>query len=53
LKNIVEFSDVAAAAKSISEQAMPGDLFLVKASRSMRLEQVTEALKNRMRSEKR
>jgi UDP-N-acetylmuramoyl-tripeptide--D-alanyl-D-alanine ligase len=41
---ILEMSDAAAAATAVKAMVKPGDVVLVKASRGMKLEQVTEAL---------
>jgi len=51
LRNVVEFSDVEAAARAVHEFARPGDVVLVKASRAMRLERITETLR-RLRATK-
>lgn len=45
LKSVVEIGDVEPAAQAVKEFARPGDVVLVKASRSMRLERITEALR--------
>jgi UDP-N-acetylmuramoyl-tripeptide--D-alanyl-D-alanine ligase len=45
LKSVVEITDVEPAAQAIKEFARPGDVVLVKASRSMRLERITEVLR--------
>ncbi len=44
LKSVVEIADVEPAARAVKEFARPGDVVLVKASRSMRLERITEVL---------
>jgi UDP-N-acetylmuramoyl-tripeptide--D-alanyl-D-alanine ligase len=44
LKTVVEISEVETAIHTLREFARPGDVVLVKASRSMRLERITEAL---------
>lgn len=44
--NVSQFSDADAAAAAVAEFARVGDLVLVKASRSMRLERVCDLLKN-------
>jgi UDP-N-acetylmuramoyl-tripeptide--D-alanyl-D-alanine ligase len=44
-KSVVEIDEVERAAQAVKEFARPGDLVLVKASRSMRLERITEALR--------
>jgi UDP-N-acetylmuramoyl-tripeptide--D-alanyl-D-alanine ligase len=44
LKSVVEIADVEPAAQAVKEFARPGDVVLVKASRSMRLERITEVL---------
>jgi len=44
-KSIVEIDEVERAALAVTEFARPGDVVLVKASRSMRLERITEALR--------
>ncbi|HEX4120223.1 MAG TPA: UDP-N-acetylmuramoyl-tripeptide--D-alanyl-D-alanine ligase [Verrucomicrobiae bacterium] len=45
LTSVVEIADVEPAALAVKEFARPGDVVLVKASRSMRLERITEALR--------
>ncbi|MGO8702112.1 MAG: UDP-N-acetylmuramoyl-tripeptide--D-alanyl-D-alanine ligase [Limisphaerales bacterium] len=45
LKTVVEIEEVESAAQAVKEFARPGDVVLVKASRSMRLERITEALR--------
>jgi len=45
LKTVVEIEEVENAAQAVKEFARPGDVVLVKASRSMRLERITEALR--------
>jgi UDP-N-acetylmuramoyl-tripeptide--D-alanyl-D-alanine ligase len=45
LKSVVEIADVEPAAQAVKEFARPGDMVLVKASRSMRLERITEVLR--------
>ena len=44
LKTVVEIAEVESAAQAVKEFARPGDVVLVKASRSMRLERITEVL---------
>ncbi len=44
-KSIVEIDEVEQAAQAVKDFARPGDVVLVKASRSMRLERITEALR--------
>jgi UDP-N-acetylmuramoyl-tripeptide--D-alanyl-D-alanine ligase len=44
-KSVVEIDEVERAALAVKEFARPGDVVLVKASRSMRLERITEALR--------
>jgi UDP-N-acetylmuramoyl-tripeptide--D-alanyl-D-alanine ligase len=44
LKSVVEIDEVEPAALAVKEFARPGDVVLVKASRSMRLERITELL---------
>ncbi len=44
-KSIVEIDEVDSAALAVKEFARPGDVVLVKASRSMRLERITELLR--------
>jgi UDP-N-acetylmuramoyl-tripeptide--D-alanyl-D-alanine ligase len=44
LRGVVEFLDVDRAARAVRDFARPGDVVLVKASRAMRLERVTEFL---------
>ncbi len=46
LKNVAAFAEVEAAAQAVKGFARPGDLVLIKASRAMRLERITEILKN-------
>lgn len=46
LKNAVSIAQVEAAAPAVKEFVRPGDLVLIKASRAMRLERITEILKN-------
>lgn len=46
LRDVREFADAASAAPALKAMAKPGDLVLVKASRSTRLERATEALKD-------
>jgi len=45
LKSVVEITEVERAAQAVKEFARPGDLVLVKASRTMRLERITEVLR--------
>jgi len=45
LKSIVEIDEVDRAAQAVKEFARPGDVVLVKASRSMRMERITEFLR--------
>jgi UDP-N-acetylmuramoyl-tripeptide--D-alanyl-D-alanine ligase len=45
LKSVIEIAEVERAAQAVKEFARPGDMVLVKASRSMRLERITEALR--------
>jgi UDP-N-acetylmuramoyl-tripeptide--D-alanyl-D-alanine ligase len=45
LKSVVEIAEVERAAQAVKEFARPGDVVLVKASRSMRLERITEVLR--------
>jgi UDP-N-acetylmuramoyl-tripeptide--D-alanyl-D-alanine ligase len=45
-KSIVEIDEVDRAAQAVKEFARPGDVVLVKASRSMRLERITEMLRD-------
>ena len=53
LGNVVEFLDVDHAAQAVNDFARPGDAVLVKASRAMRLERITETLlKSRTKNEK-
>ena len=44
-KSVVEIDEVEPAALAVKEFARPGDVVLVKASRSMRLERISEALR--------
>jgi len=44
LRGVVEILDVESAVRAVKEFARPGDAVLVKASRSMRLERITESL---------
>jgi UDP-N-acetylmuramoyl-tripeptide--D-alanyl-D-alanine ligase len=44
LRNVAEFLDVEDAARAVNEFARQGDVVLVKASRAMRLERITETL---------
>jgi UDP-N-acetylmuramoyl-tripeptide--D-alanyl-D-alanine ligase len=46
LRHVAEFPDAASAARAVKEFVRPGDTVLVKASRAMRLEQITETLMN-------
>jgi len=46
LRNVVEMLDVDRAAQAVKDFARPGDAVLVKASRSMRLERITETLRH-------
>ncbi len=45
LQTVVEIPEVETAARAVREFARPGDVVLVKASRAMRLERITEALR--------
>jgi UDP-N-acetylmuramoyl-tripeptide--D-alanyl-D-alanine ligase len=45
LKSVVEIDEVEPAALAVKEFARPGDVVLVKASRSMRMERISEALR--------
>jgi UDP-N-acetylmuramoyl-tripeptide--D-alanyl-D-alanine ligase len=45
LRNVVEILDVDHAAQAVNDFARPGDAVLVKASRAMRLERITETLR--------
>jgi UDP-N-acetylmuramoyl-tripeptide--D-alanyl-D-alanine ligase len=45
LKSVVEITDVEPAAQAVKEFARPGDMVLLKASRSMRLERIAEVLR--------
>jgi UDP-N-acetylmuramoyl-tripeptide--D-alanyl-D-alanine ligase len=45
LRNAVEFSDAEEAARAVNGFVQPGDVVLVKASRAMRLERITETLR--------
>jgi UDP-N-acetylmuramoyl-tripeptide--D-alanyl-D-alanine ligase len=44
LRNVVEFPEADGAAQAVNDLARPGDVVLVKASRAMRLERITETL---------
>jgi UDP-N-acetylmuramoyl-tripeptide--D-alanyl-D-alanine ligase len=44
LRNVVEFPEADGAAQAVNDFARPGDVVLVKASRAMRLERITETL---------
>jgi UDP-N-acetylmuramoyl-tripeptide--D-alanyl-D-alanine ligase len=44
-KSVIEIDEVERAAQAVKEFARPGDVVLVKASRSMRLERITEVLR--------
>ncbi len=44
LKTVVEIAEVESAAQAVKDFARPGDVVLVKASRSMRLERIAEVL---------
>jgi UDP-N-acetylmuramoyl-tripeptide--D-alanyl-D-alanine ligase len=46
LKNVIEILEAEVAAHEVEQFVRPGDLVLVKASRSMRLERVTELLRS-------
>jgi len=48
MSRVSEFPDVEHATKEVSSFVRPGDLVLIKASRSMRLERISECLKNGM-----
>jgi UDP-N-acetylmuramoyl-tripeptide--D-alanyl-D-alanine ligase len=48
LRMVVEIPEVETAARTIREYARPGDVVLVKASRAMRLERITEALRTNL-----
>jgi UDP-N-acetylmuramoyl-tripeptide--D-alanyl-D-alanine ligase len=45
LGHVAEFADVEEAAKAVNHFVRPGDAVLVKASRAMRLERITEGLR--------
>jgi len=45
LKSVIEIDEVELAAQAVKEFARPGDVVLVKASRSMRMERITEVLR--------
>jgi UDP-N-acetylmuramoyl-tripeptide--D-alanyl-D-alanine ligase len=45
LKSVIEIAEVEPAAQAVKDFARPGDVVLVKASRSMRLERITEVLR--------
>jgi UDP-N-acetylmuramoyl-tripeptide--D-alanyl-D-alanine ligase len=47
LKAVVEYEDVDSAAPALKKELMSGDVVLLKASRSMRLERVADFLKNK------
>jgi UDP-N-acetylmuramyl pentapeptide synthase len=44
LRNVVEFPEADGAAQAVNDFARAGDVVLVKASRAMRLERITETL---------
>jgi UDP-N-acetylmuramoyl-tripeptide--D-alanyl-D-alanine ligase len=46
LRDVMEFADAETAAPAIREFVRPGDVVLIKASRAMRLERITETLCN-------
>jgi UDP-N-acetylmuramyl pentapeptide synthase len=45
---VVEIPEVETAVRAVREFARPGDVVLIKASRSMRLERITEALRTNL-----
>jgi UDP-N-acetylmuramoyl-tripeptide--D-alanyl-D-alanine ligase len=45
LKTVVEIAEVENAAQAVKDFARPGDVVLIKASRSMRMERITEVLR--------
>jgi len=47
LRTVVEIPEVEMAARAVREFARPGDVVLIKASRAMRLERITEALETK------
>jgi UDP-N-acetylmuramoyl-tripeptide--D-alanyl-D-alanine ligase len=48
LQTVVEIPEVETAVHTVRKFARPGDVVLVKASRSMRLERITEALRTNL-----
>ena len=48
LRTVVEIPEVETAVRAVREFARPGDVVLIKASRSMRLERITEALRTNL-----
>jgi UDP-N-acetylmuramoyl-tripeptide--D-alanyl-D-alanine ligase len=46
LQTVVEIPEVELAARAVREYARPGDVVLIKASRAMRFERITEALRS-------
>jgi UDP-N-acetylmuramoyl-tripeptide--D-alanyl-D-alanine ligase len=45
LRNVIEISEVEAATQAVKDFARPGDAILIKASRAMRLERISEQLR--------
>ena len=45
LKNVTEIAEVETAAKAVRDFAQPGDIVLIKASRSMKMERITDSLR--------
>jgi len=53
LQTVVEIPEVETAVRAVREFAKPGDVVLIKASRSMRLERISEALKTKVETKMR
>jgi UDP-N-acetylmuramoyl-tripeptide--D-alanyl-D-alanine ligase len=50
LRTVVEIPEVETAVRAVQEFARPGDVVLIKASRAMRLERITEALRTKLKT---